>query len=295
MSMPSIPGMVVSQPSNQKVPIDLIGCRDIEEPGYYKITSDLSFGSDEEDYCIDVYASDVIIDGQGHSIKCREDHQEDCDYVIGIGAGRPSHNITIKNMIIYQVSEGTGIDLGGIDGVVITGVQISGVNEGINYAGITNSRFYNNYFYSGSPSIGPSIAFLGGGISSNVSIDMNTIQGFDYSFDFGYIENSSIRIYNNYIQSNIRDIMGIYAGRIGTKVVFSIPKTLGTNRIGGPYLGGNYWAKLNGRGISQTCSDNNRDGLCDVCYSAGFGFYDFYPLTYHGPGPLQSQCNIANS
>ena len=33
---------------------------------------------------------------------------------------------------------------------------------------------------------------------------------------------------------------------------YSIKKTAGTNIVGGPYKGGNYWAKPDGTGFSQT-------------------------------------------
>lgn len=38
----------------------------------------------------------------------------------------------------------------------------------------------------------------------------------------------------------------------------------GTNVVGGPYLGGNFYAAPNGTGFSETCSDSSpRDGVCD--------------------------------
>ena len=47
---------------------------------------------------------------------------------------------------------------------------------------------------------------------------------------------------------------------------WNISKTTGTNIVGGPYLGGNFWEKADGTGFSETCSDIDEDGICDESY-----------------------------
>ncbi len=54
----------------------------------------------------------------------------------------------------------------------------------------------------------------------------------------------------------------------------------GTNIVGGPYLGGNFWANPEGSGFSQMCTDNDNDGICDSAYSIDSGNVDYLPLTY---------------
>jgi len=61
---------------------------------------------------------------------------------------------------------------------------------------------------------------------------------------------------------------------------WNIPKTESTNIIGGPYLGGNIWANPNGTGYSQTCADNNGDGICDSSYRLDSNNTDYLPLAY---------------
>lgn len=51
--------------------------------------------------------------------------------------------------------------------------------------------------------------------------------------------------------------------------IYNITKTAGINIVGGPYLGGNYWAKPDGNGFSQICTDDNGDGICDSAYNIG--------------------------
>ncbi|MEN6517812.1 MAG: carbohydrate-binding protein [Methanospirillum sp.] len=58
----------------------------------------------------------------------------------------------------------------------------------------------------------------------------------------------------------------------------NFPKTAGTNIVGGPYLGGNFWASPDGTGFFQTHPDLNQDGICDVPYVITEDATDFLPL-----------------
>jgi parallel beta-helix repeat protein len=60
--------------------------------------------------------------------------------------------------------------------------------------------------------------------------------------------------------------------------IWNITKTTGSNIVGGPYKGGNYWATPSGNGFSQTCPDGNRDGICDTAYTISPGNIDQLPL-----------------
>ena len=51
-----------------------------------------------------------------------------------------------------------------------------------------------------------------------------------------------------------------------------------TNIIGGSYIGGNYWAKPDGTGFSETCTDIEEDGICDGCYNLETDNIDYFPL-----------------
>lgn len=60
---------------------------------------------------------------------------------------------------------------------------------------------------------------------------------------------------------------------------WNIPKTIGPNIVGGPYLGGNFWAKPDGTGFSETCTDTDKDGICDLSYTLASGNVDYLPLS----------------
>jgi PKD repeat protein len=61
--------------------------------------------------------------------------------------------------------------------------------------------------------------------------------------------------------------------------IWNISKTLGTNIIGGPYLGGNYWSDYQG-------DDNDKDGLGDVSYHVSSTIIDYLPLVSFNIPPI---------
>jgi parallel beta-helix repeat protein len=90
-------------------------------------------------------------------------------------------------------------------------------------------------------------------------------------------------IYNNYFNNT----MNAYVSSINNNGynAWNTTKTLGTNIVGGPYLGGNFWATPGGTGFSQTCTDADGDEICDSAYTLyGTGNKDYLPLTL-GPTP----------
>jgi hypothetical protein len=65
--------------------------------------------------------------------------------------------------------------------------------------------------------------------------------------------------------------------------IWNITQTPGTNIVGGPYLGGNYWAKPDGTGFSQINLDIDHDGFCDFQFDFA-GNTDYLPLhLYEAP------------
>ena len=109
--------------------------------------------------------------------------------------------------------------------------------------------------------------------SDGVEISNNTITS---SAECGISipdQNSSERIYNNYLNNTINVKLGIYEKNTWNSSLIS-----GTNIVGGPYLGGNYWANPNGTGFSQTCTDSDGDWICDSLYNVNESGFDFLPL-----------------
>jgi len=125
------------------------------------------------------------------------------------------------------------------------GVYINNVGCGARYG--TTNQFYNNIFN-------------------------NTINFFNdtsnYTNDY-----TSIYTGNSYTAQPIDNETGVIP------VAWNTTKTSGTNIVGGYYIGGNYWAKPDGTGFSQTCEDSDRDGICDLSYNINGSDIDYLPLT----------------
>ncbi|HOV67665.1 MAG TPA: carbohydrate-binding protein, partial [Methanoregulaceae archaeon] len=93
------------------------------------------------------------------------------------------------------------------------------------------------------------------------------------------------RLVNNYMDNVDNGFFGVVE-----QGMLNITKTPGRNIVGGPFLGGNYWAHPNGTGFSQTHPDADGDGICDEPYvlNPEEGVIDHLPLAMPGttPGPI---------
>jgi len=62
-------------------------------------------------------------------------------------------------------------------------------------------------------------------------------------------------------------------------LAFRVPPELAKESIlRGPYIGGNFWADPEGTGYSETCVDENSNGICDSSYPVAGGGSDNSPL-----------------
>jgi parallel beta-helix repeat protein len=106
-----------------------------------------------------------------------------------------------------------------------------------------------------------------------------------------YLYDSSMNlIYDNLFNS----IYNVYFGASGANY-WNTTLTQGTNIVGGPYIGGNYWGSPDGTGFSDTCSDSNNDGICDNPYTLAADNIDYLPLAkYVGSLPAPSYTEISS-
>ncbi|MDR7665830.1 NosD domain-containing protein [Methanosarcina sp. Z-7115] len=78
-------------------------------------------------------------------------------------------------------------------------------------------------------------------------------------------------VFNNYLNN-------IFNADIGNKRnTWNIKRTEGTNIVGGPYLGGNFWASPDRTGFSEIAPDADENGISDLNYN-GTNFTDYLPL-----------------
>lgn len=81
------------------------------------------------------------------------------------------------------------------------------------------------------------------------------------------------RVYNNYFNNTINVRLGNH-----DKYTWNSSRVSGTNIVGGPYLGGNYWANPNVTGFSEACTDSDGDWICDSPYNVNGSDFDYLPL-----------------
>jgi len=96
---------------------------------------------------------------------------------------------------------------------------------------------------------------------SNKPASHNTVRGNTFA-KYATLEGSDNLIYDNKFSGG---------GSLGSDNTYNISKTSGTNIMGGPYLGGNYWSGYSG-------TDDDKDGIGDTPYS-----YDLLPLVEPKP------------
>jgi len=87
--------------------------------------------------------------------------------------------------------------------------------------------------------------------------------------------------YNNYFNNSNNVYIKAYKYILSNN--WNTTNTTGPNIIGGPYIGGNFWATPDGTGFSQVNTDSDEDGFCDTPndnykISEGYEQYDYLPL-----------------
>ncbi|MEL4304424.1 NosD domain-containing protein [Methanococcoides sp. LMO-2] len=110
--------------------------------------------------------------------------------------------------------------------------------------------------------------------SSENTFTDNTVSNNSYGI---YVENASSNLlFNNYFNNTNN------ANFLGTNDnTWNTTRIVGTNIVGGIYLGGNFWADPDGTGFSQVTDDLNGDGICDEQYNLTDPVFDidFLPLS----------------
>ena len=124
--------------------------------------------------------------------------------------------------------------------------------------------------------------------SDGNTISGNTVASNSVSGLFMCAGSNDNLVFNNYLNNTYN------ADIRNKKNTWNTARTTGTNIVGGPYIGGNYWATPTGKGFSQqnATHDTDGDGIIDFEY-AGENFIDYLPLVFT-PGQQQPILPVAN-
>ncbi|MDR7665611.1 NosD domain-containing protein [Methanosarcina sp. Z-7115] len=110
------------------------------------------------------------------------------------------------------------------------------------------------------------------------SSDSNTMEDNIVAYNYGQgisLEESSRNIvFNNYFKNaeNVEEKV------VNPENIWQSPLVTRQNIVRGPYIAGNFWADPEGKGYSETCADENSNGVCDSSYNITGGGTDKSPL-----------------
>jgi parallel beta-helix repeat protein len=259
-----------ASPTPTPRPIDALPYT-ITEPGVYTLTRDWT--DLQSSRALDIRASDVVVNGNGHRVVSTSGTGQ-----YGVLAYRSGglSNVTVRDLVLSDWDEGVAlydVDGGAVTGCTITnshfgGIALDGGTANIRVATSTLSKNGMGLFLRGT---------TGTVVEHNQITDSGTTGISLYS-------SSGNRIADNRLSNNQNVLL---QGTIGANV-WNGTKTVGTNIVGGPYTGGNYWGTPSRKGWSDTAYDTDRDGIGDEPYTiAGNGAnVDRLPLVnYAIPAP----------
>lgn len=242
------------------------------------------------------YISNRIDDGHGIVLSESSSDIEN-NTIINCSEGISLIRLTGSNIVQNNTlkSNDRGIYVGDSGGNSFLNNTISKNNIGILVGGLTTEQAGTNSLLNNTISnnnIG--ISFEGdssGNTVINNKVELNKQYGVYINQVSEAPDDGTNRFYNNIFNNTINffndtgnytgnyyiaKATNISAGKIS--VALNTTKTSDINIVDGPYLGGNFWAKPDGTGFSQSCNDWNRDGIGDSVYTASAYDVDSLPL-----------------
>lgn len=175
-----------------------------------------------------------------------------------------------------QGSEKAGILLTGVKSCYINNNKVQGAEYGIFLNGSEKNTIRNNLITLNEKGIRLE--------SSNSNDILDNIIAYNYGP--GISLQSSIKnfIYNNYL----KNVENVEKKPVNAENLWQSPLVTKQNIVRGPYIAGNFWADPEGKGYSETCVDENSNGICDISYNITGGGTDKFPLFPKVPNAVKT-------
>jgi len=254
----------------------------ITSPGTYVIEEDLL--ASEAGICLEVRASNVVIEGNGHRLQGRGTPNTQGIRIQGVSG------VQVRNIDLDRWDQGlwavdaTGLEVEDVVAAdnLAAGVLITGNGAGSRLANVTAHRNRD----------GIMLASTAGLRLEGLTASHNREAGFALHAATACLVTGSVANANG--RAGLLLVGGdgcsfqdnSFANRVNVAVEGTAPSNTwasgpgaGPNIVGGPQAGGNFWGSLDGTGFSETTPDTNGDGFCDVTYLVQtLGIRDQYPL-----------------
>jgi parallel beta-helix repeat protein len=173
-------------------------------------------------------------------------------------------------------SEKTGILLTGVKSCYVNNNRVLGAEYGILLNGSDSNTISNNLITLNEKGIRLE--------SSNSNDILNNIIAYNYGPGISLETSSRNHIYNNYF----KNAENVEEKDVNAENLWQSPLVTRQNIVRGPYIAGNFWSDPEGKGYSETCVDENNNGICDVQYNITGGGTDKSPLFPKVPNAVKT-------
>lgn len=225
--------------------------------------------SAESTYCIDFSnRNGLVFDGGGHLITKGEGGY--CALYLGSSSNTGN---TIRDVQVHGFTRGVYIVRGSDNSVEDSVFTANGTGIAL-YSASANSFVHNLIQQNG---IGVNLLWdSDDNILSANSFVRNETAGVSFSLRQDVGDPEGNMIYNNIFRNyGTRDLDIVLSSSeadrdiSGVEFILNLEQNCegGGNVIGCGCMGGNYYQKPDGLGFSETCSDSDEDGICDVQYT----------------------------
>ena len=264
--------------------VPVMGPVTITAPGTYELQADISGAG--ANAAIEVLASDVVIEGNGHAIL----GAGSLAGVLVQGGDGVAERVVVRNVSVENWQH--GVHAIGVSGLVLDHVTARrNGDHGIYLFSVTKATVQD---CTASENRGSGVVLSD--VSHSNVVRNTTANGNDHN-GLMLIASNENRLLGNTIRDNgaygidcylakeneITDNLFVNANNTHLEEfdrnTWSLSASTGPNIVGGPQRGGNYWGAPDGSGFSDQALDADADGFADTPYTLGEGNVDALPLT----------------